>query len=501
MANIRDITSMCKSDKVQEAYELAKNDFAAQPNDAWQQRALGWALYYMIKNDTEKGDYAKLIEHIDELKLLDQLNMTNDGMIFDNVQFKIAEFIKNHVSVNDINYPTKLSTLFLKLKGYNFSPSKGHSFLLQSYIKFSNWQQLVAFLEWWNIGNLLPEDFKPFKTEGGKTIMSLAERVYIAYSKALLHLGDKNRIKVFIPQIEMQMQGYPDMMYLGYFCGKLMLTLGTNKKDSLKIVIPFVQNKKKEFWAWQLLSEVYKNEKDNQQACLLRAAHCKTKEVFLGKLRIQLIAQYISQQDYARAKYHLDKIVACYLEQGWHLPIEVQDWTHQSWVQTVKADESDGVDYIALTNKMLAYGANKSVAVVTYIDNERKRVALVYGKEQRAMVNLSNLNVSVKEGTPLIIHWLPLKDKRINVVDAELIKSAVPFEGCTYVKLLRAKVIKREDKQFAFIKVDNVGYYISQDLVKKHALKGGENISTLAVYNYNKKKDEWSWSCVSMKKI
>ena len=93
MAEVREITAMCRAGQVQEAYDLAKKDLSANPDDPWLQRALGWALYYIIKGDAERGDYAKLLEHIDELKSLDQLTLDNDSMIFDNVQFQIANFI------------------------------------------------------------------------------------------------------------------------------------------------------------------------------------------------------------------------------------------------------------------------------------------------------------------------------------------------------------------------------------------------------------------------
>ena len=113
MANVKDITTMCKAGQVQQAYELAKADLAAMPTDVWTQRAVGWALYYMIKSDSETGDYARLLEHIDELKSLDQLTIANDSMIFDNVQFQIANFIKNRIHLTDIEASSKLSVLFV----------------------------------------------------------------------------------------------------------------------------------------------------------------------------------------------------------------------------------------------------------------------------------------------------------------------------------------------------------------------------------------------------
>lgn len=122
-------------------------------------KKVGWVLYYMIKGDVEAGDYVKLLEHIDELKSLDQLTIENDNMIFDNVQFKIAEFIRNHVFINDIDFPVKLSTFFHKLKDYNFKALKGHSYLLRVYIRFETWSKMADFFDWWNLDNLTQEDY------------------------------------------------------------------------------------------------------------------------------------------------------------------------------------------------------------------------------------------------------------------------------------------------------------------------------------------------------
>ena len=81
MANVSEITTMCRNGQVQEAYDLAKHDLELQPADVWLQRALGWALYYMMKNLAERGDYEKLLECIDELKTLDQITLSDFGAI------------------------------------------------------------------------------------------------------------------------------------------------------------------------------------------------------------------------------------------------------------------------------------------------------------------------------------------------------------------------------------------------------------------------------------
>ena len=61
MPTVRDITTMCKAGQVQEAYELALANMAENPSDAWAQRGVGWALYYLIRKDAENGHYEQLL--------------------------------------------------------------------------------------------------------------------------------------------------------------------------------------------------------------------------------------------------------------------------------------------------------------------------------------------------------------------------------------------------------------------------------------------------------
>lgn len=217
MATVKDITTMCRAGNVMEAYEIAQADLNASPQDIWTQRKMGWALYYMLKMDVEYKDSSAFINHVEELMNLDLLTITSDSLIFDNVLWKIAEFIKNipSESVNE-----EMDKLFSLLRNFTFTPSKGYSYLLKSCLHLETWAHLVEFFEWWNLDNLLPDDYQQFKLENGRKIMSLAEQVYIAYSKALLRQNDKNKIHEFLPKIEKLMEDNPSMIYPGYFCGK-----------------------------------------------------------------------------------------------------------------------------------------------------------------------------------------------------------------------------------------------------------------------------------------
>ena len=487
---------MCKAGNIEEAYKITKDEFVVSPQDIWVQRGLGWALYYKIKEDTEQQKTSDLYNHLEELSELELLTMENDKLIFDNVLWKIACFVRDIPNKESIE---EIDRLFSIIRKYNFTPSKGYSFLLKSYIKYETWSKMVDFLEWWNIDNMQAEDYHSYQVDNGRKIMSLAEQVYIAYSKALLKLNDKEKIQLFIPKIESIIDKYPEMVYPGYFCGKLMLAMGAERDEALDIVMPFARKKKSEFWVWQLIGDIYDEDDTIQLACYLRGVYCCSKENFLGKLRIKLAALYIEKNDYARAKYHIEKVVQCYENNGWRLPREIQIWLQYDNVRMATSDSSDGVDYKLYTNNILHLGANESMAVVTYVDNTAKRAILVYGLKKRASVKLANLKVKVKAGTLIKLYWEQDKEGRINVLGAD-IKNLSDIENLPYIKRPEGAIAKSADKSFAFLKTKDVKCYINPTQVENNKLNNGDVVSVLAVLDYNKKKGEWAWVCVALKK-
>lgn len=496
MATIRDITILCRSGRVMEAYDLAKADYDASPQDVWVQRELGWALYYILKEDVAKNNYQEILSHLELLSNLELLNSNSDPLIFDNLLWALAGYVKSLPK----DRTDQITELFSIINKYTFSPSKGYSFLLKSFLSFDGWSQLADFFEWWDIDKLLPEDYQQFKMENGKKIMSLAEQAYIAYSKVLLGIGNKDRISAFLPKIEKLNDDYPDMMYPGYFCGKLMLAMGTEKEAALTIVRPFVRKKRNEFWVWQLLSEMYNEDEDMKLACLLRAVHCRTQETFLGKVRAKLVSLFITRHDYPRAKYHLDQIVRCYIQQGWHLSFEVQNWIREHWVQETTADNTDAIDYISLTDTILTYGAKESLAVVTYVDTEKKRARLVYGEKQMVTCKFSDIHLKIRQGSLLKLKWVISRTNEMNIVGASPADTK-SLQEISYIKRFDGQIEKRDDKPFAFIKGKGIRCFISPNEVQRYSITGGEEMSVLAVYSFNKKKNEWSWACVTLNKI
>ena len=459
------------------------------------QQQAGWALYYLIKADADAGKYDALVTHLNKLKSLDQLTMEQDSMIFDNMLFAVCKYIKNNVFLNDPSSPSRLSEIFNQLKDYQFNPSRGYSYLLQNHLKFVDfWNEIADFFEWWNLDNLTQEDYTPFENQKGQKMMTLAERAFIANSKALLKLKDLGRIEEFLPKLDTLMSIHPEMTYPGYFYGKLLLSLGDNEEEALKVVIPFARKKSTEFWVWQLLSDVFAHDQEKQLACLLRAVDCKTKETFLGKVRIKLADYYVRNQQYDKARFHIDKVTRCYVEQGWKLPNEINYWMHEPWLNTTIPNGDTGMDYKAITDAILCEGTEEAIAIVTYFDQQSKRVSMIYGWQKRLS---QKLRIKVGPGAVLKINYILEADGKPKVLNA--VKGTFS-NNLQFAKVVQGTISKRDDKLFAFLKTGTQDYFISPATVQKYHITNGDVVKALAVYDFDRKKETWNWICISINK-
>ena len=490
MSSLNEITTLCKAGQLQEAYRLAKADLEQQC--PWAQRLMGWALYYLIKDDTDKADYKSLLSHLDELKSLEQLSATSDQLLFDKVIFKVALFIHHHLTPEKTDTPSRLSALFSRLRHIQFEPSKGYSFLLMSCIRCQQWYEMADFIEWWNLNKLTEEDYKPFKTETGRRIISLAERAYIAYAKALLRQNDLGRIEEFLPLLDNLMEKHTDMTYPGYFYGKLLIKLGSNPEEALKVIVPFARKKITEFWVWQVLGDVFDDESDKKLACLIRATHCRTQESFLVKVRIRLAQLYIKRSLLNQAKHQIDKATATYLSEGWRMPYELECMIHQPWLNTTKPDDKPPIDFMSITDSIICEGAEEAVAIVTSFDKKSNKTYMICGREKRMA---QQLRFKAATGTALKITFIKDADRRVRLLKTE--RTSLP-KDLDYAKAVEGTIQKRQDKEFAFLKADDSKYFIPPSLVSKHKLQGGDKIKALVVYDYNRKKEVWDWICISI---
>ena len=487
MASLNQILDLCNTGRVQEAYDLAKADL--EQEKPWAKLTTGKALFYLIKEDADRGQYTQLLTHLDEIISLGQLMPANKNVIF-----WIGVFCNRHLAPNAIDTPMRLSALFSRLREFSFSSGSGYSKLLDGFIRCDLWQEMAAFLEWWNLNKLTPEDYQPVEIAQGKKIMSLAERAYNANSKALLRLNDNERIREFRPKLDNLMNNHPEMTWPGYFFGKLLLSLGSTTEEELRVILPFARKKATEFWVWQLLSDVFVNDNEKQLACLLRAVHCNTEEKYLVNVRIKLARLYISQNQFSQAKYQIDKLKQCFLDHEWRLPYEVDCMISESWYASVVSNNQDPVDYQTITGDILCIGTEEAVAVVTYVDANSNKATLIYGTEKRM---IQKLRFKVGSGVVLKINYTIEPNGKTHII--RTVQTPFPRD-LDFAKVVEGRTIKRTDRDFAFLRTTSGDFYIAPNIVRRYNIQDGEIIKSLVVYDYNRNSATWDWRCVSINK-
>ena len=492
MAGLNQIKQLCKVGNTKEAYELAKADLeAGQP---WGQLTTGWALRYLIEADARNGCYNELVTHLNELQSLDQIPQAEVEKISEGIVFWIGYFAHINLNPTGFDTPSRLSLLYSKIKSYTFKPGVGYSLLLSGFIKCEKWRELLNFLDWWNLDKLMPEDYNPVKLQNWKSVMSLAERAYIAKSKALLGQSDLGKIEEFLPQIDKLINEHPEMTYPGYFYGKLLLALGSTPEDALRVIVPFAKKKASEFWVWQLISDVFTNDDEKQLACLLRAVNCRTKEDFLGKVRIKLADFYIKKEQYGLAKNQIDIATKTYLSHGWPLPYQLESWIHQPWINSTTSSNNETLDYMSITNAILFDGAEEAIAVVTHVDPQSHRAFMVYGFEKRIAQRLKH---KVLTGDALRIYYIDDSNGKPKIISST--KCSLPND-LNYAKHIEGTVRSLNGQSHAHIHFGNENAFLSADLINKYKVKDGELVKCRVAYDYDKKREKWNWVCVRIRK-
>lgn len=510
MINIKEITQMCRSGKTAEAYDSVKAALRQMPDDVWLQRAMGWVLYYRLKptvaaiipgTTVAEDKVREAVAILKEFCQLRQLIPAGDSMVWNCLLWELRRL----VSVTPKSDYATLDAVMDALQPYTFPASEAYSALLGAFKRHDGWPRLIDFYDWWNLGSLLPADYQPIALAGGKHGMSLAEQVYISYAKLVIARHDKDRIQAFLPLISHLAEAHPEMVYPGYFQGRLMMATGDARAEVLTAVVPFVRKKKNEFWAWQLVSEVYRDDPKMRLACLLRATHCRTDEKFLGKIRTQLALLFWERGDYGRTRYQIERVIATCQREQRRPSFEIISLSKEPALSQVAPDATDAVDYKSLTDAVLTHDIPEQMAVVVWRDLKTRRAALVYGRELWATTPLSVLPDGASVGTLLKTKWLAKGGKLGHPVllQAELATaSSLSLEHAAYLKAVEGVYLRKPDAPFAFVRAAALSYYVAPPLVKQHeSLDHKARVAVIAVYAYSRRRAQWSWQVVSLRAL
>lgn len=490
----KDVTELRKQGQLVEAFGLATELLAVEPDNVWTKRAMGWVRYERLKALAKSKASDEFMQEWRALSALVAANPADEAILTNQA---IWQAISHLFTVGETGQVHEvLDMVFASVQQWSSGkPSDLHSALLRSVLKAGKtWSGLLSFLTWWGLSNLRSEDYLPGLTNDGKKMMSLAEQAYIAYAKQVLNSLDQAVIRALIADLETLHEQHPEYQYPPYYQAKLLVATGS-KEEAMTALLPFARRKQGEFWLWDLLAELYNDEPEKAIACLCRAVSCRTEEKFLVKARINLARKLNEAGKLNEALTELTKSIKARQSEGWsvaeNLTADVEKLTGKGAI--ILADNKSFYRlYRPLTDELLYADVPEQIGVVTHLNTDKKVAHFMVSRTVSAHFKYESTIAKIKPGDFVTArleqrqgndgaYWVPLSLKPTEQAPStDIVKS---FSG----------VLSRPDgKAFGF--VDDI--FISPALVANAT--NGSALTGVAVWSYDKQKNRNSWKAIRL---
>jgi len=395
MPDSRDVFSLRKEGKPREALALARQ-VCVNSDDPWDIKAYGWSLHDCLKlaNDAQDSAELRLLYHEfskleipaeDDIllsarenwkarippegggqSLADILKQAKDASGKGNRQealsicrkavkefpdsaqaslslgWEIQRALGDLVGQDDVDGQAVRRLLHEYGRLHHLEkPSNLHSLILLRAAQAAEKGKLstfIAFLRWWDVGNLQSDDFERFKPEDAdRSFDSRVEHVIRAIHKSASAEQNVEHLKWAATFVGEQYENFPEQEWFPYYYGQLLVMTG-DLQNARQLILPVVRKKRSESWAWRTLGETFPDgEEDKRLACLCRAALCKTqnegfvwrRHFFLGKLLLQM-------GQLPEAKFETAKAIDIRRSEGWSVPGELAEMEAAQWYRDVE---------------------------------------------------------------------------------------------------------------------------------------------------------------------
>ena len=500
-----EIKALRHAGNLEEALAMAQEELNANPENIWGKRNICWVYYAYLKKYAHDFNYEGFIENL--IKLRDLNLPENELMVFDTTSWQIASGIYTLQKSEPVDY-SKINQVFDIIKDFHFTkPSEGYSLLMKAFQKGSqNWSRFIEFADWWGLENFSDADYQQ-EEYNNRQMPALVDKVYGAYCKKLIEgealdaYGtereiDKEKIKSFLPQLDVILDKHPEYLYLPYYKAQILLELG-NKENVLKAFLPFAKQKQNDFWVWGLMAEIFKEDKELEFACYCKALSLRTPDEFLIKTRQAFSKLLIERQLYAEAKTEIKNIITVREAKGWRIPNDIIQCTESNWykdVEELKYNKALYDKYRKKAEELLYIDLPEHLVAIEFVNFERNILTFVRDKTMNGFFNYEGLINNPKIGDILKV--------RIEAVGNEGFHKALSIEtiedsakvDVPCLKEVSGTIRVPENKSFGFLE----DVFIPPNLVESSTLTDGQPISVKAMLSYNKNKKEWGWKAFSI---
>jgi len=501
----KEVTTLRKAGKLIEAESLALTLLEQEPDNIWNKRAAAWVYYDFLKQNDQAQDKEAYLNYLHKVY---ELQLTNDeDLFFKNIVYSISAFIHS-LAKEPNNHYNAVNQVFNYLTYFHFNTSLDeYSMLLQAFLKFKDWNGFGNFVRWWDLKNLNPKDFE--STEyNGRSMMSLAEKAHAAYCKSLLkgdlaivngfvggeYVVNPQKIRDYLPMLDQLISEHPNYKYSLYYKAKLLLEIKEYTK-AVDALLPFALQKQNDSWVWSLLADAFNDQPQLQIACNCKALTLKSKPAFLINTRLHLAQLLIDAQHYDKAKFEIETIIKVRQQNNWSVDKEVTALTQQSWYANTQATTDNTSFYHEhkkLAQDLLYKDIPNTQIVVTYVNPSKHMLNFIDEQKNQGFFKYQGLIKNPKIGGVLNVKFTDQKDQFYKAAYLEPV--AVMPTDSKVVKKFEGLLRQKTPGSFGFI--DDV--FISPKILDKTQYTDQDQVSGIAVKSFNKRKNEWGWSALSL---
>lgn len=382
--------------------------------------------------------------HLDATKLYRQILSSGDysedvqtGLAWELYRLSKAMLIQEHPHFNDVKHHIND---YLKLQVEK--PSLLHTCFLQLADKLAIEGKLHmgAFARYWNLENLRSEDYDQYKADNGSVYPSLAERVVQHACKDAVGRDAKEELNYLFPFINVCINYFPDNIWLKLNKAKVLLGL-KRSDDALSFGLEVVKSKVNDYWAWELLGDIYQAvAPESTFNCYCKALLCSSDINFVGKVKIKLAELLVNRQDFARAKFEVDGIVNYRIKHNQKVPEPAKYLMAQPWYESTSAVSSNhdlyllhatDAESLLFSNLPWIDGVLGECFTIEARPNKPRRKLYVSASPIPFEVSIPEHKVTVTRGVP----GMPIKlkgeydsEKRYQVYTVEKRESAINWD-------------------------------------------------------------------------
>lgn len=397
MMTSKDIFAKRREGAIDEAYQMALQLMGAPKVSDWDVKAFGWCLIDLIKRDVAAGNQQNLAHYHQQLASIktdpkDEVlfNCTRNALSLCRPQGKLVSDAKNlskqgkyaeaadvyrkAISTGTIDSETQTSfgwdlyrhtKQLVELEPCNLGlikrnlsdylkldvekPSLLHTCILQLATKLTGEGKfnMLAFSRLWNLDFLRPEDFERHLAEDGKKYPSLAEKAILQASKVVVSSGHTQDMDYVLPYVDFMIGKFPDNIWFKYNKAKMLLAMG-RCDDALLYGIAVAKSKGNDYWAWELLGDIYAGiDPEAALSCYCKALMCPSDDLYTCNLRLKLAQRMVEANDLAASKHEVDKVVAYKNKLAQKIPVDAVNISSQAWYSTIQASKSNNGYYEA----------------------------------------------------------------------------------------------------------------------------------------------------------